>query len=100
MRHDMFQILAVLHAGAAEAAEILEQVDRMGARAPSVPTLYRRLKEGADAGWIEVDTGRADAPGRPGHRYTLTRAGAAAAKTAAESWRAYTELVLGVEGSA
>jgi DNA-binding PadR family transcriptional regulator len=102
MRVDVFQVLAAMMKGAATANEILATLRSSGepGGVPAVPTLYRRLKECLDEGWIEVEEteGVAQGPGRPGLRYRLTRSGAKAARVEAERWRRFVEPLLGGEG--
>jgi len=99
MRIDVFQVLAAMVNGAATANEILATLRSSGepGGVPAVPTLYRRLKECLDEGWIEVEMGAAEAagPGRPGQRYRLTRSGEKAARVEAERWRRFVEPLLG-----
>ena len=97
MRHDLFLALAALSTGPAEATEILERLDGSAAAGPvpSVPTLYRRLRDGVEAGWIEVEGVPPAGRGRPGQRYRLTPEGEAAVRAEAVRWRAVVDLVLG-----
>lgn len=102
MRVDMFQVLAAMVNGATTANEILATLRGSGepGGVPAVPTLYRRLKECIDRGWIEVEEvgGVAQGPGRPGQRYGLTRSGMKAARLEAERWRRFVNPLLGGEG--
>ncbi len=103
MDQDTFRILAVLASGEADARGILERIERTAGarRGPTIPTLYRRLSECAERGWIEI-VGTAMAAsrerGRPGQRYRrITRAGRAAARAEALRSRQFARLLLGEE---
>jgi DNA-binding PadR family transcriptional regulator len=99
MRVDVFQVLAAMMNGAATANEILAMVRSRGepGGVPAVPTLYRRLRECLDEGWIEVEAGEGvtQGPGRPGQRFRLTRSGLKAARVEAERWRRFVDPLLG-----
>ena len=96
MQSDLFLVLAALSVGPAEATAILERLDRSAkaSSVPSVPTLYRRLRDGVEAGWIDIEGASPSGPGRPGQRYHLTPAGEAAVRAEAVRWRALSDLVL------
>lgn len=88
MRHDMFELLSGLAAGEASASEIAGRLERMGGDV-SIPTLYRRLKDALDMGWVEVvGVDSVSGPGRPGQRYRITQAGRSVAEREALRWRA------------
>lgn len=95
MKPDMFMVLAALAAGEADAVEILRRLRAARAGAtPTVPTLYRRLADAEESGWIEVvrpevETGR----GRPPQLYRLTGAGRRVARAEAKRWAAIAALV-------
>lgn len=97
MKSDTFEVLAVLMEASADGGEILDRVEKAGGKAPAIPTLYRRLREAVDAGWVVVESGTAEGPGRPGQRYGLAPAGRAAVRAEAERWKVLAELALGSE---
>lgn len=102
MKVEVFQMMAAMMVGAATANEILAAIRASGepGGVPAVPTLYRRLKECLEEGWIELEEveGVAQGPGRPGQRFRLTKSGMKAARVEAERWQRFVEPLLGGEG--
>jgi len=101
MKVEVFQVMAAMMTGAATANEILAAIRASGEPGgmPTVPTLYRRLKECLEEGWIELEETEeaAQGPGRPGQRFRLTKSGLKAARVEAERWRRFVEPLLGGE---
>lgn len=91
-----YSVLAVLRDGEADGNEILRRLADVGLeRSPSLPTLYRCLREGQAAGWIEASEAPATpGPGRPPQRYSVTDRGRAAARDEALRLRALADLTL------
>lgn len=92
-----YRVLAILGAGDADGTELLQRLRELDADAePSLPTLYRTLRDGIDRGWVEIaevedPAGR----GRPPRRYRLTAEGVAAVRAEAERLRELAELAPG-----
>lgn len=98
MHLTLFQILALLRNGPADASAVLAGLVRLSPRGevPSLPAFYRHLRRGLESGWVEVDgtaTGE-EGPGRPARVYRLTAAGKSAVRERALELDVFTALAL------
>lgn len=101
MHITLFQILAVLREGPAEASDLLGRLRAVTPEdVPSLPAFYRHIRRGMEEGWIEVEgtDGSDEGPGRPARIYRLTPAGVAAVRGRALELDAITSLALGRKG--
>jgi len=97
MHMTLFQIMVVLRDGPREAGVAIALMRRLVAagEVPSVPSFYRHLRRGMEAGWIEVEgTAEEEGPGRPARSYRLTPAGVAALRARGKELEALTRLAL------
>ena len=81
-----FAILVSVMQGAESAGEILDAMLRVSKqrRKPPLATLYRALKRGMEAGWLQVDQAApAGGRGRPSQVYRITRKGEKAVRSEA-----------------
>lgn len=100
MHLTLFQIMAVLAGGPADAAGVLDALRGLGDDVPSVPAFYRHLRQGIDEGWIAVEgTGPAEGPGRPAQTYGLTPGGRSALRERGRELERFTRLALGRGGA-
>lgn len=92
----MYRVLAILRRDAADGNMILERLGELDTEAtPSLPTLYRCLRQAMDEGWVEVSVAEDSAgPGRPPQIYRLTGAGLEAAREEARRLRDLAALTL------
>lgn len=92
-----YRVLASLAHGDGDGNQLLERLRDLDPDGePSLPTLYRALREAVERGWVEISeiedpTGR----GRPPRRYRLTDAGMRAAREEGERLRDLAALALG-----
>ena len=102
MHQTTFQILAVLRGGVADAGSIISKLDKLNdGEGPSLPTFYRHLKSGIDAGWIDVsgDGQTERGRGRPQQVYDISTEGIEAVTTEAKRLQAVAKLALGTAAS-
>ena len=100
MQRSTLLILIALSEGEADSGVLLARLRRLAGEEPSLATFYRRLKEGLDERWVEIDDGVVPGGrGRPAQVYRLTGRGRAAARVEAERWRAISDRFLHGEGS-
>jgi len=101
MHLTLFQILALLGSGPADALTLLERLGRLApSDVPSLPALYRHLRRGLDESWlVVVGTEEGDSgPGRPRQIYRITAEGAAAVRARARALDTFTALALEESG--
>lgn len=101
MNVTLFQIMAVLGTGSADAPETLARLRRIlgPGGTPSLPAFYRHLRTAMAEGWVAV-VGVANAEkelGRPRQVYGLTSAGRSAVRAEAERFEAFAALARGRE---
>lgn len=102
MHTTLFQIMAVLRHGSAEAGAVIERLGELAppSEVPSVPSFYRHLRRGMEEGWIRVEgAADPDQPGRPAQAYGLTPEGEAALHERSRELEVFTRLAFeGPEG--
>lgn len=93
-----YRVLVVLGAGEADGNEILHRLRTQQADSePSLPTLYRTLREAVDRGWIRVEVDDdSSGRGRPPRRYRMTPGGLEALRAEAQRLRDLAGLALEV----
>lgn len=91
-----FRVLVALRDGAADGNGILERLQALDGRSgPSLPTLYRCLRNLLERGWIEVAGTEDDGtPGRPRQIYRLTDEGVEAVRSEGRRLRDLSEAAL------
>lgn len=96
MDHLTFHVLVALRDGAIDGNLILERLQALEDHSdPSLPTLYRCLRNLLERGWIEVAGTEDDGtPGRPRQIYRLTDEGAEAVRSEGRRLRDLSELAL------
>ncbi len=97
MHPTLFQLLAILRAGPADASALLERLDALtSGKPPSLPAFYRHVRRGMEHGWIAA--GGTDqpeeGPGRPPQTFRLTASGESALGDHARELAVFTTLAL------
>lgn len=96
MQTTVLRTLALLREDDLDSGEILERLRSMQGDPPSVPSLYRCLRDAVDAGWIRVSgTEAPPGRGRPRQVYALTRTGRRAAEAEGRRLQHLAALALG-----
>ena len=93
----MFQVLLTLRSNDLQAPDILDGLRKIAGESntPSLAAFYRGLKNGLDAGWMEIAGNDGSGPGRPRQIYHLTPFGHRAVEKEARRLHALASMALG-----